>query len=357
MTPEPAVLRGALRDYDWGVVDGMREWGAAADGAPHAELWFGCHPAAPSPLREHPGRTLVDEWGGGKTPLLTKILAAATPLSLQVHPTAAVIAGWRDDPAAGRLLQDPVEKTEMLIAVQPFTCLVDWRPAAAAHRVLAATGADAQVLDVLAAGDMPGAARLLIGPHPVVRTGPQWSAAFRAAESSEVAVAAMDRVTARFGTDPGVAVAALLQPLLLQPGDAVYVPAGVPHAYVHGLGVEVMTSSDNVLRLGLTSKTVAVPYALAALEPARSAVVARSPASGRYSFAGAPFSVTVAATDGVESPSGRYRLVLALEGRSSVVTNSRRYDLSPGDALAIPAASGVATVSVAGQAVVVRAAR
>jgi mannose-6-phosphate isomerase len=51
----------------------------------------------------------------------------------------------------------------------------------------------------------------------------------------------------------------LLNRVRLQRFDAVYLPAGNVHAYLRGLGFEVMANSDNVLRGGLTSKYVDVP--------------------------------------------------------------------------------------------------
>lgn len=354
MSREPAVIRGALRNYDWGAPDGLTRWGAPADGSPQAELWFGSHAADPSPLRDEPDTTLGAAWGGEPAPLLVKLLAAHTPLSLQVHPTAIQVQQWARDPGAVELLADDAEKNEMLLAVEPFLCLVDWRTAADAGSLLTEAGADATVLSAVAAGDMAGAVRGLLDTHPLILDGPGWEGACRRARLGDTDRAAMAAVTQRFGADRGVAVAAVLQPVLLQPGDAVYVPAGVPHAYVRGLGVEIMNSSDNVLRLGLTGKRVSVPHALAALDRARSAVIAPSPDSGRYKVQGAPFSVAVISSGEERCERGRYRVVLALEGRSDVEIDSRHYRLAVGDALAVPDSAGDAVVSSRGRAVVVR---
>jgi mannose-6-phosphate isomerase len=62
--------------------------------------------------------------------------------------------------------------------------------------------------------------------------------------------------------DPGVLAAILLNHVQLQPGEALFLGAGVPHAYLDGLGVEIMANSDNVLRCGLTPKHVDVPELL-----------------------------------------------------------------------------------------------
>jgi mannose-6-phosphate isomerase len=54
----------------------------------------------------------------------------------------------------------------------------------------------------------------------------------------------------------------LLNHVQLQPGEALFLGAGVPHAYLDGLGVEIMANSDNVLRCGLTPKHIDVPELL-----------------------------------------------------------------------------------------------
>jgi mannose-6-phosphate isomerase len=69
-----------------------------------------------------------------------------------------------------------------------------------------------------------------------------------------------------FPGDPGVAVSILLNHVMLRPGEALFLPAGNIHAYLHGLGIEVMAASDNVLRGGLTSKHVDVPELLSVLD-------------------------------------------------------------------------------------------
>lgn len=56
--------------------------------------------------------------------------------------------------------------------------------------------------------------------------------------------------------DIGVLAPALLNLVTLEPGQALFLPAKTLHAYLHGTGLEVMASSDNVLRGGLTAKHV-----------------------------------------------------------------------------------------------------
>lgn len=72
----------------------------------------------------------------------------------------------------------------------------------------------------------------------------------------------VERLLGQFPEDTGALVALMLNEVELQPGEAIYLPAGNIHAYLSGLGVEVMAASDNVLRSGLTSKHVDVDEVL-----------------------------------------------------------------------------------------------
>ena len=100
------VVRGAVKDYDWGIVDGLAPWCGSRDGGPQAELWYGVHPGGPSPLLgedfELTGEHLGDRFDVEAIPLLVKILAAARPLSVQEKSAAMAFfcsrcqtAGWR----------------------------------------------------------------------------------------------------------------------------------------------------------------------------------------------------------------------------------------------------------------------
>ena len=66
----------------------------------------------------------------------------------------------------------------------------------------------------------------------------------------------------RYPADPGVLVTLLLNHVVLAAGEAMFIDAGVIHAYTSGFGVEIMAASDNVLRAGLTPKHVDIPELL-----------------------------------------------------------------------------------------------
>ena len=338
----PLVIRGTLRDYDWGITNGLSDWTGESTDGPEAELWFGAHPAAPSPVvfgeaAGDDGATLADVLAPEQVPLLTKILAAASPLSLQVHPSADLAVRWRRTETGRDLLPDDVAKTEMLIALEEFVVLVGWRATAEVTAILTAIGADESVLAAVDEGRRTDTIGLLLDDHPVVADADAWLAALADLDVDETTVAALQRVAEKFPNDPGVAVAVLLQSQILQEGDAVYLPAGVPHAYVHGRGVEVMTNSDNVLRMGLTSKAISVDHAVSALNEDLSETIMRTPQDGTYAPAGAPFSVRFCSDETVTAPTGTFRLGLVLDGGMQARVGDRRLPVDVGDAVVMTA--------------------
>jgi mannose-6-phosphate isomerase len=303
VTVSLARLDGIVRDYPWG----SRRFLAALEGrpspsaGPEAERWFGAHPTGPATLRLADGTTRpldvaiadnpVGMLGaeviarfGPRLPFLLKVLAAAEPLSLQAHPSAAQAqAGFADEETRGvpldaphRRYRDAWPKPELLRALTPFTALCGFRAPVATLDLLAAFAVDelGWLVDALHrdadAAIAPAIRRLLTLPDP--ERGPLIMAV--AAHATELiedadwgAEAQLVRgLAVRYPDDPGVVVALLMQLLQLVPGEALYLPAGNLHAYVEGAGIEVMATSDNVLRGGLTGKHVDVEELLQVLD-------------------------------------------------------------------------------------------
>lgn len=352
-------IAGRLQNYAWGIKGGLAPWRADTDGndKPDAELWFGAHPNGPSNLVDQPAdpgstspRTLRDVVDPNQVTLLVKLLAAARPLSIQIHPAAPqaerMFAAQQADPSLPKLLADSLAKTEMLIAVKPFSVLQGMRDSRLAESILRCVGGAAiPAADLLAADDVSGTIRYLLAlsPEQHGELSPKLPAAAAAAGLNSGGVEALQLVADDFPGDPGVLVSALLDQRVLAEGQAVYVPAGVVHAYVCGTGVEVMASSDNVLRLGLTPKAVAVDPALEAmqpdLEPHRlSPEAIKLPAGGtvrEYRPHGAPFEVEWLTDGQLRAASGRYRLVLAVAGSATVAAGGTDINLETGQAVAI----------------------
>ena len=309
------LLNNTLRPYAWGSLTAMAElFGREPSGQPEAELWIGAHPGAPSSLvppvpqadtldaliaadpEQMLGREAAAAYGG-VLPFLAKVLAAGTPLSLQVHPTPMqAAAGYAAEEAAGvdrgaahRNYRDRNHKPEMFYALTPFEALCGFRePDEAAElfrtvvRVLHARGTD--IPDLLSwtvaelASGHPAPDRLhsvfatLISGGDEVREAVRLTAeAVAATDAGALAPYARELATAveldaYYPGDPGVLLSLLLNRASLQPGQAVYLPAGNVHAYLSGLGIEVMASSDNVLRGGLTPKHVDVAELLSTVD-------------------------------------------------------------------------------------------
>lgn len=299
-------LTNTPRDYDWGSRDAIaRLQGRPPADSPEAEVWFGDHPGAPAVVADGSGRTL-DTWiaaeGAARgidrpLPFLLKLLAAESPLSIQAHPTLEQAReGYDREEAAGvardaahRNYRDANHKPEVIVAIEgDFEALAGFRPA----------GELGELLDVLNVGDphvrllrsalgdagadagaYGGAdgdpeARSAIATFVGALLGGQVGGAAALIAASAIAdaprfaddFAALRRIEEAYPGDPGVVVALLMNRIVLAEGEALFVPAGVPHAYLRGLGVEIMAASDNVLRGGLTPKHVDVPELLSVLD-------------------------------------------------------------------------------------------
>jgi mannose-6-phosphate isomerase len=293
----PRLMGNAVRHYDWGSRTALaRIQGRPPQGRTEAELWVGAHPLAPSTVRDLDGREtcLADEVAtdplrtlgagcvarfGPRLPFLLKILAVDRALSVQVHPDAAqATAGWaaqQTDPALPERFTDPWPKPELLVAVTHVEALAGWRPTGCAtalvdlldgprverlHRAVTAGGglAGLALLAGWPADDRPALAAEVAAAVRVALAG-------AAVERDPVSLSALmwvSRLLEQHPGDPLVLAPLLLELHLLAPGEALFVPAGVAHAYLSGLGVEIMGASDNVVRAGLSTKAVDVPLLL-----------------------------------------------------------------------------------------------
>ena len=274
-----SVLTGTLQTYAWGRVNAMNTWLPTAADGPHAELWFGAHPNGPSMVVNGP------HMNAESAPLLVKLLAAGSPLSIQVHPDAAGVRLLQSESETAGLLADCAVKAEALIALESFAVLAGLRSAAEAHRILSAGfPASSRALTALEQGERISAIREIFEQHEPFDA----QAALNALPANERTV--MESVVATYAGDSGLPVAFMMHARVLQPGQAMFVNASCLHAYVNGFGVEVMTSSDNVLRLGLTPKQVALEPALSILNPDLQPDIV-SITDATLSIPGFPFSV------------------------------------------------------------------
>jgi mannose-6-phosphate isomerase len=242
---------------------------AAAPDQPAAEIWFGTHHGSPAVLAEAKTTTLTDHLGGHQLSFLLKILAADQPLSIQAHPTQAQAqAGFDRENSQGiaigasnRNYKDNHHKPEIIVALSDFEALCGFKPIAEIDQLLE----DMETHT----GVMSAAWRKLLhqenGLQKVFtdishRRGnlDGFTAELTTMADFEARFAVAERLNLLYPGDPGVVLSLLMNHVFLEPGQALFLPAGNIHAYLHGLGVEVMAASDNVLRGGLTPKHVDV---------------------------------------------------------------------------------------------------
>jgi len=275
-------ITNAAREYAWGSHSLISDYlGIEPTGKPMAELWYGTHHASPSVLVEDQTQTLLQKLDGQPLPFLLKLLAADSPLSIQVHPNSAqAAAGFARENAAGidllaanRNYKDDRHKPELLVALSDgFEALCGF---AQTDQIIMTFDALASVAD-LKTEDQLGAFTDLIETAGIEAlfdllihlSGEQAAElelgiAAAAARAREVgfelqSLEVVHRLHELYPGDIGVVLSLLMNHLRLSAGEAIYLPAGNIHAYLAGLGVEIMASSDNVLRCGLTKKHVDV---------------------------------------------------------------------------------------------------
>ncbi|MDJ0337559.1 mannose-6-phosphate isomerase, class I [Cryobacterium sp. PH31-O1] len=315
------------RNYAWGSTHAIADLlGRTPSGGPEAELWLGAHAGSPSVIEDPSlvgGFSTLAEWiaaapeaalgadwatreadaGGAapRLPFLLKLLAAGRPLSLQAHPTTEQArAGFELENEAGiavdagnRNYRDPFHKPELIFALSDtFEALCGFRPLGEVRGIIA----ELRLLDL--ATEKPQAAVLDLFENHLARGLPDtvdWLLRDgRGGDSGEVewlverVVALADHaeflaeggaaigyareletvraLAAEYPGDPGIVLALLLNRISLKRGEAKYLPAGNIHAYLSGLGVELMAASDNVVRGGLTPKHVDIDELLAVLD-------------------------------------------------------------------------------------------
>ncbi|MGY1848431.1 MULTISPECIES: mannose-6-phosphate isomerase, class I [unclassified Blastococcus] len=373
-------LSNGVRFYPWGsrtVIPELLGEPVPAE-RPHAELWIGAHPDEPSVLAdgrpldkaiaEEPAELLgtpVVERFGARLPFLMKVLAAETPLSLQAHPTTEQAeAGYAAEEAAGiphddptRTFKDPFHKPELLLALTTFEALCGFRPVEESLHCLAKLQVPElkPTIAALARGGLRAAIPQLLALPGERRT--ELVAAVATAAGRFVAAHDPEFInTYRWAAtlaetypgDPGVVISLMCNHLKLAPGEAVFLPAGNLHAYLSGAGVEVMASSDNVLRGGLTAKHVDLAALIEVLDFSDGRVPVIHPVLGpgglRYPVPVQDFDLTRCQLDeqaGTLTTRGP-QLLLCTDGTAVLASVDGELTLAKGRAAFVPAGAPVA---------------
>ncbi|MFI5957806.1 mannose-6-phosphate isomerase, class I [Cryptosporangium sp. NPDC051539] len=382
------LLTNVIRPYAWGSTSAIAgvQGRPVPSPEPEAELWMGGHPSAPSQLARGALDTLVEadpagELGadvaaalGARLPFLMKLLAAETPLSLQAHPSEAQAReGFAQAEESGpplgdprRSYVDPHHKPELICAVTPFSALCGFRPVSRSVEVLAPVVQDIPALRALVdslreGADLRAFVAGLFALPDAEQVAVSFADACRAGGSSPDHALAVS-LAEQYPGDIGIVLALLLNRLSLEPGEAIFLRAGVLHAYLHGVGVEIMACSDNVLRGGLTPKHIDVPELLRVVRFEESAAVPfepESPAPGVrvWSPPVPEFSLTrvVLAEAGGQATltATGPRIVFVLEGVVTVEDGTGPVVLSGGQSGYLP--SGHPTLTVSGEGTVFQA--
>ncbi len=307
------LLSGAIQPYSWGSTTALAQMMGCRvpTKQPQAELWFGTHPRGPAQLLDASlsGAEVCGQGDSGgpraagglasvgldeviaadpvgqlgvevarkfadQLPFMLKVLAVAEPLSLQAHPSRSQAqAGFEAEEqksiasdAPNRSFVDRNHKPELLCALGPFVALCGFRNLDATAELLGSLGVAglAPAIELLQAPELDESDRV----HRVLAW--LWTLDKQLGTELALKVARACSVPGAFGTerrwavriakchpgDVGVVVALMLNVVSLKAGQAIFLEAGNLHCYLDGVGVEVMSNSDNVLRGGLTQKHI-----------------------------------------------------------------------------------------------------
>lgn len=288
--PSFLLMHNPIQGYDWGSHDALTTLFGIPNpaGKPQAELWMGAHPNGCSEvtlagnvqrlstlIERAPVAVLGDATVArfGSLPFLFKVLCAEKALSIQVHPSKAQAeAGFAKEEAAGidpkaanRNYKDPNHKPELVFALTPYQAMNGFRAIPAILALFDRMGlpALAELTEALRqsqdeAGLQHFFHQLLVLEGTRKEEALAGLLAYAAVHQDEETFALITSLAAQYPGDVGLFSPLLLNVVTLQPGQAMYLDACTPHAYVRGTGLEIMANSDNVLRAGLTPKYIDV---------------------------------------------------------------------------------------------------
>ncbi|KAJ7066652.1 mannose-6-phosphate isomerase [Mycena amicta] len=303
-------ILATAQQYDWGKIGSSSKVAQFAttipgfsldETAPYAELWMGTHPKSPSVLANshtslsahlaaNPrliGESVARRFDAisGNLPFLFKVLAIEKALSIQTHPdkkTAQVLFAQQPD-----IYKDDNHKPEMALALTEFAALCGFMPLPQIAEYLRSTPELTSLIPpaittdflALASSTTPnGAAEkaalknvfsaVMTADTTQVESQLDVLVARYNSRPKDIAPDIVDlvlRLNSQFPGDIGVFCAFLLNYVHLSPGQAIFLGAGEPHAYIYGDIMECMANSDNVIRAGLTPKLRDIPNLVAGL--------------------------------------------------------------------------------------------
>lgn len=368
--PQAFHVDGVIQRYDWGGRLFIPELlGQSANGQPCAELWLGAHPKGAAQLREA-GVSLADYLAGQhyELPFLLKVLDVRASLSIQVHPDLAQAeAGFMRENAQGiplnaatRNYKDGNHKPEVMVALTPCVLLYGFSPVDQIIKRCLALPSLEPIVTALRSDSLEAVYRRVMGASrsdldawlaPLLgELLPRWRSGSLDGGNHLFWLA---RAASEHGEescrDPGLIALLMMNLVHVAPGEAVFQPARLPHAYLHGCNVELMANSDNVLRGGLTSKHIDVDELLSvvAIEPVQPSALATttvSPGLLRYDLPTMEFSLLRLTQAARIAREHLPKLAIFLNiGEACVVTvDGQDLALAHGESLLVAAGSAIA---------------
>ena len=376
-----AVLKNPVQEYAWGSKTAIQTLLGlpVPSERPAAELWLGAHPKAPSKvfidgewqsLEKVIERDPVSVLGKGvagkfsdKLPFLLKVLAADRPLSIQVHPNLEQAReGFERENRLGipldaseRNYKDANHKPEVLCALTPFEGLKGFRTPEVILGLMAKASVSTlsdELSRLRKETDSSGLKHFFTSLVSLDqgRRERVIDEAIRGAErcvNEDRAFYWMVELNREYPGDIGVLSPLIFNLVELGPGEAIYIPAGELHAYLKGVGTELMANSDNVLRGGLTPKHVDIPELLKIVkftpEPVRKVKLSGGlPGEKIYATPAEEFQlsvISVATGDRFVSESDRgVEIMICMEGEARIkdYDDSEPLLLKTGDSVLIP---------------------
>ncbi len=390
-------LKPCIQKYAWGDNTWLQKFTGhdeAVGKGPWAELWLGVHqkgmtevlvdgkgPVTLQHYIDNDHDAVLGSHVEGSLPLLFKILAVGAPLSIQCHPTKAQAEeGYAREDAAHvplssseRNYKDINHKPEILCAVTPFTAMCGFRSIDALitllnkyvpqvyHRFFEEILTSQQLTEEQ---KYQGVLRNILKLDKKKRTVLMsiLTEELQHAADDSIEITLVKRFITHYSSDPAVLAPFYLNVLQLQPGEALYQPAGELHAYVDGVGVELMANSDNVLRGGLTPKHVDVEellHVVRFIHIDKKKTIAAKDVFGRYVYHTPSLEFILRRIEcGIYRITNRERieLMIQLEGVSTISYQDSDsgeqhiFRMVKGDTCMIPAAVSSYSIDCSGQA-------
>ena len=322
-------LENEVKHYAWGSPDMIPALLGIdnTERKPFAELWMGIHPEAPSKTSVQGKIVPLSNITG--LPFLFKFLAAGKPLSIQAHPNLAQArAGFEKENSAGiplsaaeRNYRDPNHKPEIICALGSFTAMVGFREPSETAELLSMIHGAGSLAASLREGYRPFLSKLF-GLNDAEKKAlnnsvlaAQNQLPNNPAEKKIPPINLCGELARFYPNDPGIISPLYLNVIKLKPFEAIFLPAGILHAYINGFAMECMANSDNVLRGGLTPKHIDLPelFSILSFDPFKPDILKPgrlvSPGSYRY-----------------ETPCGEFTLYLIQNPAASGETNGRQLE-------------------------------